>query len=116
METGEFHVIHPSVSKQQTLDIYDPIEVVPKRVVILWDPTTEFHYQYIMKVGVVFGCGCVGVCVGVCGCGCVCVCVCLCSGMCMLHLSAIMCHGVGLWLVVFVHKGMCMLLYSPDQL
>eukprot|EP00731_Ephydatia_muelleri_P025275 Em0017g358a len=49
METGEFHAIHPSVSKQQTLDIYDPIEVVPKRVVILWDPTTEFHYQYIMK-------------------------------------------------------------------
>ena len=58
METGEFHAIHPVVSKQQTLDIYDPIEVSPKRVVILWDPTNEFHYQYLMKVGMGFGCVC----------------------------------------------------------
>ena len=33
------------VSKTQNLEIYDPIRVSPKQVVLLWDPQVEYSYQ-----------------------------------------------------------------------
>lgn len=47
---GPLHKLTPVVSKDQALEIYRPIRLQPDRLVILWDPATEFHYQYQMEV------------------------------------------------------------------
>ena len=38
------------MTKDQSLEIYLPVRLQPHRLVILWDPATEFHYQHQMEV------------------------------------------------------------------
>ena len=47
---GPLHKLTPVVSKDQSLEIYQPIRLLPERLIILWDPATEFHYQHQMEV------------------------------------------------------------------
>ena len=47
---GPLHKLTPTVSKEQSLEIYEPIRLLPELLVILWDPATEFHYQHLMQV------------------------------------------------------------------
>ena len=49
-DTGKLHNVSPTVSKDQSLEIYDPIKVEPHLIVVLWDPTSEYRYQHQMKV------------------------------------------------------------------
>ena len=37
------------VTKTQTLEIYDPVLVSPKQVVLLWDPQIEYNYQQTLE-------------------------------------------------------------------
>lgn len=51
-QTGKLHELElPSVvSKQQPLEIYDPVKVEPTQLVLLWDPVSEFKYTHTLKV------------------------------------------------------------------
>ena len=37
------------VTKTQSLEIYDPVHVSPKQVVLLWDPQAEYSYQHTLE-------------------------------------------------------------------
>ena len=49
-DTGVLHDLAVAVSKQQTLEIYDPVRLEPNRLVLVWDPHSEFRYKYSLKV------------------------------------------------------------------
>lgn len=48
-DTGELHNLKVVVTKTQTLEIYDPVRVSPKQVVLLWDPQVEHSYQHSLQ-------------------------------------------------------------------
>ena len=37
------------VTKTQNIEIYDPIRVSPKQVVLLWDPLVDHAYQHSLE-------------------------------------------------------------------
>ena len=37
------------MSKTQSLEIYDPVRVSPKQVVLLWDPQAEHSYHHTLE-------------------------------------------------------------------
>lgn len=37
------------MTKTQNLEIYDPVKVFPKQVVLLWDPHVEYRYQHTLE-------------------------------------------------------------------
>ena len=45
-QTGELHDLKVVVSKTQNLEIYDPVQVSPKQIVLLWDPQVDHSYQH----------------------------------------------------------------------
>lgn len=49
-QTGKLHEVPSIVSKQQLLEIYDPVKVEPVQLVLLWDPVSEFRYTYTLQV------------------------------------------------------------------
>ena len=49
-ETGDLHDLPTPVSKQQIVEINDPVLLTPKQLVILWDPDTEYRYQHRLNV------------------------------------------------------------------
>ena len=49
-QTGKLHELPSAVSKQQPLEIYDPVKVEPTQLVLLWDPVSEFKYTHTLKV------------------------------------------------------------------
>ena len=49
-QTGKLHELPSVVSKQQPLEIYDPVKVEPTPLVLLWDPVSEFKYTHTLKV------------------------------------------------------------------
>ena len=49
-ETGEKHPLSNPLTKTQSIEIYDPVIVYPKRLVLLWDTKGETYYQHSMKV------------------------------------------------------------------
>ena len=51
-QTGKLHELPSVVSKQQPLEIYDPVKVEPTPLVLLWDPVSEFKYTHTLKVRV----------------------------------------------------------------
>ncbi len=50
--SGDLYDLPNTVSKKQLLDVYDPVQVDPKRLVLLWDPDSEYRYEYTLKVRV----------------------------------------------------------------
>ena len=73
-ETGEKHLLSNPLTKTQSVEIYDPIIVYPKRLVLLWDTKSENYYQHSMKVLYIH------VHVHVCTCRCIystCTCMCI---------------------------------------
>ena len=48
-ETGLLHDLKVVVTKTQNLEIYDPVRVSPKQVVLLWDPQVEYSYQHSLQ-------------------------------------------------------------------
>ena len=48
-DTGELHDLKVVVTKTQNLEIYDPVRVSPKQVVLLWDPEVELSYQHTLE-------------------------------------------------------------------
>jgi len=47
--TGEEVVLTTSITKQQPIEIFPPIKVIPPLVVLLWQPGVK--YKRILKVG-----------------------------------------------------------------
>ena len=48
-QTGELHDLKVVVSKMQNFEIYDPVRVSPKQVVLLWDPQVDHSYQHSLE-------------------------------------------------------------------
>ena len=50
LSTGEEVILPQTVTKQQPIEIYPPIEVIPSLVVLLWQPGVK--YQSTLKVSI----------------------------------------------------------------
>ena len=63
----ELHTLPTPVSRKQLLEIYDPIGVEPRQLVLLWDPQSGFRYKHILRVSWYWGGFLVGATKGVLG-------------------------------------------------
>jgi hypothetical protein len=50
LQDGTVYQLRPVVEGSQEVEIYDPVSVLPKLVVLPWDPLAKSIYNYQLKV------------------------------------------------------------------
>ena len=51
-ETGELYPLTTPITKSQLVEIFDPVTVVPKVLMLLRDTQSEHYYQHTLKVNI----------------------------------------------------------------